>query len=134
MTPEEQERLRNRCLAGQDATETIKFLEEMGKDSTAPEYFWQLVRDFVVKKVPAISSRVEKVVPFTDKEADRFGREEMPFGEFQGKFVRDVPVERLDWYVSSDEDLRDFRMKLRKYVTNENVRRRLAESFYEADE
>lgn len=54
----------------------------------------------------------------TDKQARSFGRTLVPFGEFAGKPVDDVPLERLHWY--ADQTFVD---DLRRYLDSDRVGR-----------
>ena len=53
----------------------------------------------------------------TDAEAKRFGLQLIPFGEFMGMRVDDVPMERLQWY--ADQRWID---ELRRYLKSDRIR------------
>ena len=53
----------------------------------------------------------------TDLEARRFGNELIPFGEFQGKRIDEVPLDRLVWY--ADQTLTN---DLRRYLASDRVK------------
>ena len=53
----------------------------------------------------------------TGPEARRFGDELIPFGEFRGKRIDEVPLDRLAWY--ADQTFVD---DLRKYLASDRVK------------
>jgi hypothetical protein len=64
--------------------------------------------------------------PMADIEAKRFGKQLMPYGEFSGWRVDNVPLERLAWY--ADQTFTD---DLRRYLKSERVK---LERFTEMEE
>lgn len=52
------------------------------------------------------------------EEAKTFEEQRMPFGEFQGSPIKDVPLDRLQWYANQQ-----FTDELRRYITSELVQR-----------
>lgn len=61
--------------------------------------------------------------PMDDAEARQFGRERcMPYGEFKGTPVDQVPLDRLDWYLDAHE-ANDLLMKdIRRYLDSPRIR------------
>lgn len=55
--------------------------------------------------------------PMTDDEARLFGRFPVPYGEFRGRPVDDVPMDRLDWY--ADQTFGD---QLRRYLASRRIK------------
>jgi hypothetical protein len=88
-----------------------------------PVRFWEIIRDYAQTIAP--NKDVERYRPYTDAEAEQFGLEEMPYGEFKHNLIRNVPLERLDWYVSGTED---FGVRLIRYLKNEKIAERVKEA------
>ena len=57
------------------------------------------------------------VTPMDDGRAKLFGSTRLPFGEFVGQRVDDVPMERLQWY--ADQTFTD---ELRRYLESDRVK------------
>lgn len=55
--------------------------------------------------------------PMGDYEARHFGIErKMPYGEFRGVCVDEVPTDRLEWYIDAHEANDMFMKELRRYL------------------
>ena len=100
------------------AAEAIAELAD-GEANVHGNRFWveltRIANDHVSN--PPSSKRLE-IQPMTDVEAARFGKQLMPYGEFAGKRVDDVPLERLAWY--ADQTFTD---DLRRYLKSDRVQR-----------
>ena len=82
--------------------------------------YWRKLYELVAKHVPPPPKRAKaklKDVKMTDAEAKRFGLQLIPFGEFMGMRVDDVPMERLVWY--GDQRWID---ELRRYLKSDRIR------------
>lgn len=81
--------------------------------------FWMELAKIVSAHVPIMVWREGKnqVHPMADKQAKLFGSERLPFGEFVGQRVDDVPMDRLQWY--ADQTFTD---DLRRYLESDRVK------------
>lgn len=81
----------------QVAVECLSLAAETASDFDSPERFWQAMRAGIDAHLPppVVNPRDR---PMTNEEAAKFGKSSMPFGEFKGQAVGDVPLERLAWY------------------------------------
>lgn len=96
------------------AVEVFEFAEQCLGDHVEESY-WRKLRDLVLAKCPLKPSK-KGSIGMTDAELRRFGRELMPFGEFMGKRVDEVPLERLSWYADWS-----FVDQLRRYLKSERI-------------
>lgn len=92
---------------------------DMATESTDPSRFWA---EFD-KLRPEVAENVHKTRPkekgkMTDLEARRFGSRPIPFGEFAGRRVDDVPLDRLEWYACQN-----FVDDLRRYLNADRIQR-----------
>lgn len=79
------------------AVECLSLVVECANEFDNAERFWQAMRDGVAAHLPPpVVNPKER--PMTVEEATKFGKSIMPFGEFKGQPVGDVPLERLAWY------------------------------------
>ena len=84
--------------------------------------YWEnvvrLARKRLPLRLPLDDGEEEKPNKMTDQEAKAFGQQEtMPFGEFAGMKVDDVPLDRLLWY--ADQTFTD---DLRRYLESDRVK------------
>lgn len=77
--------------------------------------FWQALDSLIARYLPT-PCRIRQEEAMTDEEASCFGRERMPFGEFAGFLVNDVPLNRLEWY--SDQR---FNEQIRRYLKSPKI-------------
>jgi len=76
----------------------------------------EILRELILGDLPPEKPKSTPIVPMTSEEAAAFGRSLMPYGEFQGDPVGDVPLARLEWYAEQS-----FAANLRRYLANERV-------------
>ena len=90
-------------------------------------HFWKCLHDICCahvfcKEEQAKADRKHRR-EMTDGEVQRFGLSLIPFrGEFQGKKVSDVPLERLQWY--ADQTFID---ELRRYLRSERIKMEISQ-------
>ena len=113
-------------------TKTVQLILGLAKDEVeltlfseeGQARFWDLLARSAMQwsgpRFPEYQSKPKKKEPgrMTDKEARLFGKERIPFGEFVGKQVDQIPLERLRWY--SDQTFVD---DLRRYLDSGRVKR-----------
>lgn len=92
---------------------------DMARESSDPNRFWEQFD----KLRPEVAENVHKTRPkekgkMTDLEARRFGARSIPFGEFAGRRVDDVPLDRLEWYACQN-----FVDDLRRYLKADRIQR-----------
>ena len=109
-------------IAARYSAELIAGLaDEEAKQYTDSKHFWKCLHDIVCAHVPCRKQKEEAdrlaKAKMSDGEAQRFGSEIMPYGEFAGKRIDDVPLERLEWY--ADQRFTD---ELRRYLRSDRVR------------
>jgi uncharacterized protein (DUF3820 family) len=105
--------LANKC-AREDAETIFQLCEEQ-----QTVRFWEVLAGLVATKLPA-----PRTVPvMTELEAYKFGQREVPFGEFRGRRVDEVPLERLLWY--ADQRFVD---ELRRYLHSSRIRAELGQA------
>lgn len=82
--------------------------------------FWKELASIINAHVPfpAVRRNTEKAGPMCDKESRLFGQQTlMPFGEFAGMKIDDVPLGRLEWYADQT-----FMEGLRRYLQSDRVK------------
>lgn len=106
-------------IAARLAAELIAELAD-GEAENHGNRFWMELARIINAHVPfpAVRGKTEKQIPMTDKEARLFGQHTlMPFGEFSGRKVDEVPINRLEWYAEQD-----FVDQLRRYLASDRIR------------
>ena len=83
--------------------------------------YWVMLRDMITERFCKQQSEepTKAVIPskMTDVESRRFGQgERMPFGEFVGEKVDEVPKDRLEWYAGQT-----FTDDLRRYLRSDRI-------------
>jgi len=86
--------------------------------------FWEPVYVKVQNRLPKPEVKVKgkPSKKMTDEESKRFGKELIPFGEFQGKSIDEVPLDRLWWY--ADQTFVD---DLRRYLQSDRIQSEVRE-------
>ena len=101
------------------AEEVIEMAESLASplQNPLPTRFWETIRDHVEKKLAKGDVVKEADLPFSDTEAARFAREEVPkeFPAYAGADVADVP----DWYWCRILDPSEFKKLLRRYLKSD---------------
>jgi len=107
--------IKRRVAAREKARTVIPLiLEEVAAvEQTACDAFWDEIRKILPQQPQASSDQ-----PMTDEQARVFGFTEMPYGEFKGRPVNSVPIDRLEWYADSK-----FQKLLIRYLNSPNVKR-----------
>lgn len=100
-----------------DAVEVLSLAVAMATEQDDALYFWQTLRDGVAAHLPPPAVNPNEQ-PMTIEEAAKFGRSEMPFGEFKGQPVGDIPLERIAWYADQT-----WARQAVRYLQSENVAR-----------
>ena len=77
--------------------------------------FWETIRGILPAK-PEPPAKPQAVKPFSAEESKRFGSTPIPYGEFRGLPVDQVPLERLEWY--ADQRFTD---NLRRYLASRRI-------------
>lgn len=116
MDSKQKTRLQQRCEASKSAQAALELIQESVEGDE--QYFWTIIRNAALEKAPLEASGSFQVKPMNDKEATKFEHEVMPYGEFKGKLVREVPLNRLDWLAGTDDK---FKEDLRRYLRNERI-------------
>lgn len=116
--------IKENIKAREAAREVLELLEEEAKQHG--KRFWQEIARVVELHVPVRTVKKKPVRPMTDVQAKAFGSQLLPFGEYYGKRVDDVPLARLQWY--ADQTFID---DLRRYLDSKRVE---AEQHLELDE
>ena len=120
--PFNQDLLQRKVKSRKAAEAVIELLKESIDGDMDEGHFWRIVRDRVLVFAP-LQRLTSPIEPMTDVETRRFENGIMPYGEFKGRTIKNVPLDRLDWYAGND----DFRDDLKKYLANEEVRLRVRE-------
>lgn len=112
--------------AREAAEEALGFCREVEQEKSCTvegwdsDRFWVVLNELIVNQKPQLTAdgAADKQKAFTDVEASRFGHQPIPFGEFAGRRVDDVPLERLHWY--ADQRFTD---DLRRYLRSGRIQR-----------
>ncbi len=106
--------------ANMAAREAAELIRDLCQEEAAEhvKFFWRILKKLIGKSLPQIRRHPERARPMTEVEAKVFGASRIPFGEFVGRRVDDVPKDRLDWYASTT-----FQEDLRRYLESERVKR-----------
>jgi hypothetical protein len=107
-------RLRRGAEEVHELAETI--CQEGGWKDGEVQRFWEELGKLVALHLPDRGSD-SRFREMAEDEAKRFGQEQMPFGEFAGMQVDQVPLERLQWYANQT-----FTDDLRRYLDSDRVK------------
>ena len=89
-----------------------------GEVRVGAERYWEEVIRLAKTHLPSEIDVEYKPDKMTDQEARAFGQQEtMPFGEFAGMRVDEVPLDRLLWY--ADQSFTD---DLRRYLESNRIK------------
>lgn len=89
------------------------------KDETSQRY-WECLVELCQSKLPPVSPPVDKYPAMTEKEAQAFEKELMPYGAHKDWPVGTVPVEYLIFLVEGDK----FTALLKRYIKSKTFRER----------
>ncbi len=84
-------------------------------DGVGLSQFWETIRSVLPPK-PEPPAKPQAAKPFSAEESKRFGRTPIPYGEFRGLTVDQVPLDRLEWY--ADQRFAD---NLRRYLASRRI-------------
>lgn len=105
-------------IAARLAAEQVAELADGEAENHGRRFWSELLRIIRDRLPPPLVQKKASVQMMSDQEAGLFGRtERVPFGEFVGKRVDDVPLERLQWY--ADQTFVD---DLRRYLQSDRVK------------
>ncbi len=110
-------------VAREAVEEVVEFALEIVLDRDFPvgaEYeqrFWEELARLVDERLPEPKEKSEKATRMNEATARRFGCDLMPYGEFAGKPIDEVPLDRLMWY--ADQTFTD---DLRLYLESERMK------------
>jgi uncharacterized protein (DUF3820 family) len=107
-------------LAGEAATLVVDFARELGVDQLS-FYLKVLAWLQMHKKLPLEEEKKDDIKKMNDVQVARFENQLMPYGEFAGKSVKNVPLDRLQWY--ADQKFTD---QLRLYLKSSKIKREVA--------
>jgi len=99
-------------IAARYAAEVIASLADE-EEKIHGRLLWVQLHNICCAHVPCKKQQEEIM---TEQQARRFGMELIPFGEFAGSQVDDIPLERLQWY--ADQRFVD---KLRLYLKSRRI-------------
>jgi uncharacterized protein (DUF3820 family) len=85
------------------------------------EAFWDELVEFVELHAPVVP-RLPHVLPMTDREANEFATDFMPFGKFKGEQIRTLPLKYLDGIQGLQAT---FSGRLARFLANEKVAEQL---------
>lgn len=111
-------------VAAREAAELVaNLMEEQGR-IYGPR-FWEGLGELIGGRLQVkVDAEVKKKArAMTDAAARRFGHQLMPYGEFAGRRVDDVSLDRLRWY--ADQVFTD---DLRRYLESDRVGREDADA------
>lgn len=97
------------------AVEIFELVLETAQSFDDPSRFWEELR----KRVGFGDEEEPRKLKdkMTDDESRKFGRKPMPFGEYLGREIDHVPVERLEWYADQT-----FMRELRRYLRSNRIK------------
>jgi uncharacterized protein (DUF3820 family) len=107
--------IRHRIAARERARDVYCLIAEEAANISfdACEAFWDEIR----KLLPPLKQANSTSGPMTDEQANIFGMSKMPFGEFKGWQVCQVPMDRLEWYSDSK-----FQQQLVRYLNSPKIK------------
>ena len=107
--------IRRRVSVRERARSVIALMVEEASSITPDicEAFWDEIRKSLPQSTPVALSNQ----PMTDEQARVFGLSPMPFGEFKGWPVHNVPLDRLEWYSDSK-----FQQQLVRYLNSPKMK------------
>ena len=121
-----------------DARRSAEQLIELGADYTASgtedsrELFWSVVRDHALQIAPLPAARAVQLPPqldvMSDAEARLFEQRIVPFGQYKGARVSEVPLTYIDWLVGQGDE---FRKAASRYVLNPQIMQMIDEAIAE---
>ncbi len=78
--------------------------------------FWVQLHKICCAHVPCSKEEEQQKRTMTDAESRQFGAGVMPFGEYAGKRIDEVPLDRLEWYTEQS-----FVDSLRRYLRSRRI-------------
>lgn len=122
--PIDEDRIRRRVKAREVAGDVACMAVDMAKEEDS--VFWEeLGRLLLDSYIKLPEKKIEELVPFkpmTIQQAKVFGNQLMPYGEFQGRRIDEVPLDRLQWY--ADQFFVD---DLRRYLESRQIQKEVEE-------
>ena len=99
------------------AREAAATLIEIGEETVASERldgrkFWVAVAAMASDRAGISNETPETLATMTDDQSRQFGSTSMPFGQYRGTRVDEVPLDYLSW-IADDQFLRDLPRYLR---------------------
>lgn len=82
----------------------------------ARDAFWDEISKFARTEL-LIKEPAAPLEPMTDEQAAVFGLSRIPFGEFVGMPICEVPMDRLEWYADSK-----FQKQLIRYLKSPKIK------------
>ncbi len=117
MNQELKDRLKARCDASKAAESAIQLIQE--SETGNVEHYWKEIRDAVLKRAPLGPNEAKQLDAMSEQEANKFELGEIPFGQYQGDQVKDVPLDYIEWLISREES-DTFKQDLRRYLLLRN--------------
>lgn len=113
----ERKRLIGEKKAGRKSAEEILMVLDVPASPIASVAFWERLREIVLEKAP-LPKLPEEVIPYTQDEAKKFGKEIIPFGKHEGRFIDEIPLTYLCWLADVS---RSFSAKLVRYLRSDRI-------------
>jgi hypothetical protein len=80
--------------------------------------FWAELHKLLEKHLEKEKSKsISKFIPMSDSASTEFGNQIMPYGEYKGMRIDEVPKDRLQWY--ADQTFTD---DLRMYLESDRIK------------
>jgi hypothetical protein len=112
------DRLAGIIAQSRHAEEVFELVASEAMQHDDAQRFWERLAELVGEHAPKATSEPRALDAMTDEEARLFEvRWTMPFGEYTGHKIKDVPLERLCWY--ADQRFND---ALRRYLRSPRIR------------
>lgn len=113
-----------RTAAKKFTAQIAEAIAEVGDLSWQTEFlgaFWDELIEFVEQNAPVIP-RLPHIAPMTDREANEFAADFMPFGKFKGEQIWTIPLKYLDGIQGLQAT---FSGRLARFLVNEKVAEQL---------
>jgi hypothetical protein len=134
MAEHDDKRIIENKLAREKAEELYGFFDEISaslpSDSARIRFYetiGQRALDFMLRfrAKSSVATALAEHGPMSIEQVREFRRGYMPFGEFEGQQLSEVPLRYLDWLVGENESEK-FKALTARYLANEQVQEQLA--------
>lgn len=110
-----------RIIARREAEQVVELCRDSSTilSNESQALFWSIIRDHALMMSPLPKPTNARLMePMSDSEARLMEQRVVPFGQYKGQRVHEVPLKYIDWLVGQKDT---FREDLGRYLLNAQV-------------